>query len=261
MSPFLFQFAIPFFLSAVVVILITIIAERYGTKVGGILGTLPSTIIIAFIFIAINEGEQFASRAVSVVPAELGINIIFLFVFAILIHRSTILAFIVTFSIWTVLSFLLIFFNMEYIVLSVIIYLLCLIICFFILEKRKAIPSIGTMYIHYTPTKILLRGVLAGIIISIAVFLSNVGSIISGVFSVFPAILSSTMLISVREHGPDFASGMAKSMILGLSSVATYAVCIHFFYPTLGIFFGTTFAYLIAFCITMFIFFLRKKIL
>jgi hypothetical protein len=261
MSSLLLQIAIPFFLSALVVILITVIAERYGTKVGGILGTLPSTIIIAFIFIAINENEQFASQAASVVPAELGINIIFLFVFSLLVHRSTMLAFIASFSIWSFLSFPLVYFNMDYITLSILIYLFSLIICFFILEKRKAIPSIGTMYIHYTHRKILLRGVLAGIIIAIAVLLSNVGSIISGVFSVFPAILSSTMLISVREHGPDFAAGMAKSMILGLSSVASYAVSIHFFYPMLGVFAGTILAYLIAFCITMFIFILRKKIL
>ena len=149
---------------------------------------------------------------------------------------------------------------MDDITLSVLIYLVALVICFFILEKQKGIPSVGTVRIHYTPVKIMLRGVLAGSVIAIAVVLSSVGSIISGIFSVFPAILSSTMLISVREHGPDFAAGMAKSMMIGLSSVATYAVFIHFLYPTIGIAFGTFLSYVFAFSVTMLIFVLRKKI-
>ena len=67
--------------------------------------------------------------------------------------------------------------------------------------------------------------------IAIAVYLSNINSVLSGIFSVFPAILSSTMLISVKEHGPNFTSGLAKSMIIGISSVLTYATMIHFLYP------------------------------
>jgi hypothetical protein len=261
MSSIFYQIFIPFFLSAFVVILITIIAERYGTKVGGILGTLPSTIVIAFLFIAINENELFASQAAAVVPAELGVNIIFLFIFSLLVHRSTILAFGGTFVVWSFLSYLLVFFNMENITISIIIYLVTLLFCFFILEKRKAVPSMGKVHIYYTPVKIMLRGALAGIVIAIAVFLSNIGSIISGIFSVFPAILSSTLFISVREHGPDFATGIAKSMMIGLSSVATYAVCIHIFYPWVGMGIGTFLSYLLAFCVTMVIFVLRKKII
>jgi len=256
----LFQIIIPFFLSAIVVILITIIAEKFGTKVGGILGTLPSTIVIAFLFIAFNEGETFASRAAGVVPAELGINVLFLFVFALLIHRSTLLAFVGTFAVWSFLSALLVLFNMEDILISIACYIIAVVFAFLILEKRKKIPSAAKRHIHYTATKIMFRGILAGIVIAIAVFLSNFGSVISGIFSVFPAILSSTMLISVKEHGPDFAAGMAKSMLLGLSSVATYATVIHFLYPVYGIMIGTIIAYALSFCVTLLIFTLRKKI-
>ena len=107
----------------------------------------------------------------------------------------------------------------------------------------------------------MFRGVLAGIVIAIAVVLSNVGSIISGIFSVFPAILSSTMLISVREHGPDFASGIAKSMMLGLSSVATYAMLVTVLYPVYGILYGSLIAYGFSFCVTLCIFIVRNKII
>ena len=260
MNDLLFQVVIPFVLSAAIVIIIMFIAERYGTKTGGILGTLPSTIVIAFIFIAINKDVDFASRSAAVVPAELGINIIFLFLFALLVHRSTAIAFTISLTMWALLSSLLFVFHMENIFVSLAIYVVSLIFTFILLERVKKIPSASNAKVHYTPTKIAIRGLLAGAIIAIAVSLSNISEILSGIFSVFPAILSSTMLISVREHGPDFAAGLAKSMILGISSVLVYATAIHFLYPVYDILLGTISAYAIAFVLTITIFKLRGKI-
>jgi uncharacterized membrane protein (GlpM family) len=260
MQSWLFQFVIPFILSASVVVLITVIAERFGTKVGGIFGTLPSTLVIALLFIAFNRGLEFASDAAAVIPAELGINVVFLLVFALLVHRSVLLAFVSTFVIWGILSTMLVVFNMSSIGISVLLYLSAVIGAFFVLEFWKNTPSLGNVKVHYTAKKIVFRGVLAGFFIAFAVSLSNIGSIVSGIFSVFPAILSSTMIISVREHGPNFAAGMAKSMSLGLSSVCVYATLIHFLYPTLGIVVGTVIAYSFSFVVTLGIFSVRKKI-
>lgn len=260
MNSVLFQVVIPFILSALVVVLVTVIAEKFGTKVGGIFGTLPSTLVVALIFIAINKGTDFASEAAAVVPAELGINVVFLLVFALLVHRSVPFAFLTTFVVWGILSSLLVLFNMNSIVFSVLIYLLAVVGGFFVLEFWKNRPSSGMVKVYYTARKIAFRGILAGIFIALAVSLSNIGSVISGIFSVFPAILSSTMIISVREHGPDFAAGMAKSMLLGLSSVCAYAALIHFLYPVYGIIIGTIVAYLVSFGVTLVIFMFRKKI-
>ncbi|MEA3458204.1 MAG: hypothetical protein U9R21_05950 [Candidatus Thermoplasmatota archaeon] len=260
MFSFLFQVVLPFTLSALVVIIIMFIAERYGTKTGGIFGTLPSTIVIAFVFIAINQNVDFAAQSATVVPAELGINVVFLLLFTLLVRRSTYIAFAVSLTAWAILSWLLFIFNAENVFISVAAYVAALAFAVIVLERIKKIPSSGNVKIHYTPAKIALRGVLAGAVISIAVLLSNVGPTLSGIFSVFPAILSSTMLISVREHGPKFAAGMAKSMIVGISSVAMYATVIHFLFPVYNIIIGTVSAYAISIVVTMIIFKLRGKI-
>ncbi|MFH1012945.1 MAG: hypothetical protein V1769_00355 [Thermoplasmatota archaeon] len=260
MSSLVFQIILPFVLSAFIVILVMYVAERYGSKIGGIIGTLPSTIVIAFLFIAYSEGTAFASQAASVVPIELGINVIFLLLFALLIRRSTILAFLASFVVWSILSLALMVCSIQDMVLSFFLYIVTVIVAFVILEKIKKVPSIGNVKVHYTLQKIMLRGVLAGVVIAISVLLSNINAVVSGVFSVFPAILSSTMLISVREHGSDFAAGMAKSMMLGLSSVATYATVIHFFYPLYGIIIGSIVAYIIALCVTIALYTVRSKI-
>ena len=260
MEQLLFQVVIPFILSALIVILIMFVAERYGTKTGGILGTLPSTIVVAFLFISYNKGVDFASESAAIVPAEIGINIIFLFFFALLVKRSVIMAFSASFIIWAILSIGLIYFNIVNIFISIGIFCISLIFSFCFLEYFKKVKSKSNVKIHYTTLKIALRGVLAGAVIAIAVVLSNTGAILSGIFSVFPAILLSTMLISVKEHGPDFAAGMAKSMITGIGSVATYAAVIHFLYPLYGEIFGSIIAYFISFIFTMIVFAFRKRL-
>jgi hypothetical protein len=260
MNPLLFQVIIPFFLSALIVILIMYIAERYGTKTGGIIGTLPSTIVIAFIFIALNHGVTFAAQSVAVVPAELGINLIFLLFFALIVHRSVLGAFLVSFLVWIMLSALLFLLHINNIYISLGIFGLSLLITFSILEHVKQIPSAQQVIVDYTPRKIALRGILAGIVITVAVLLSNLGATLSGIFSVFPAIISSTMLISVKEHGPDFAAGIAKSMTIGSSSILIYATVIHILYPPSGILIGTIVAYALALCYTLLLFTLRGKL-
>ena len=254
------QTILPFILSASVVIIIMLIAEKYGTKTGGILGSLPSTIIVAYIFIALNKGLTFASDSIAVVPAEIGINLIFLFIFAILVKKSIYIAFASSFVVWTCLSFILWFIDLKNIYIAVSIFFISIVFCFFTLEKIIKIKSMGQKIVHYTFTKIALRGLLAGTIITITVLLSNVGEVISGIISVFPAIISSTMLISYYEHGPDFASALAKSMIFGSFSVMSYAATIHFLYPLYGIIFGSLIGFLISMCVTLIILKLRRKL-
>ncbi|MBS3816890.1 MAG: DUF3147 family protein [Candidatus Thermoplasmatota archaeon] len=246
MIPLIYQIVAPFVLSALIVIVITVIAENYGTKLGGILGTLPSTIVIAFVFIALNRGNDFASESASVVPAEMGINILFLFTFAVLAYRRTAETVTISLVIWSVLSSLLYFTELNHIYISLFAYAVLMIGSFLILEKKVKIRSVGKVDIEYTPKKIAFRGVIAGTVIAISVFLSNINPVLSGIFSVFPAIFLSTMLIFTREHGPKFVGGSAKSMIFGTPSVVSYAVAVHFLYPRVGILFGSVGAYLVS---------------
>ena len=256
-----FQTILPFLLSAIVVIIIMYIAEKHGTKIGGILGTLPTTIVVALLFISLNRGVEFASKSAAIIPAELGINILFLLTFSILIHRSVLLAFAASITIWGILSSILLYVELENIYISLGIYIISLLITIILLEGIKKIPSTGNVVVKYTPKKIALRGILAGAVISTAVLLSNIGAAICGIFTVFPVILLSTMLISVHEHGPDFAAGMAKSMTIGITSILCYVVATHFLYPIYGIVSGSLVAYSISFVFTMIIFRLRSKII
>jgi len=256
----LFQIVIPFILSALIVVVVTIIAERYGTKVGGILGTLPHLIIIAFVFIALSKGEDFASRAALVVPAEIGINILFLFTFAHYCHHSMTRALATSLTLWALLSGLLVWSEIPSMPLSVLIFLTCWGLAYHVTERVKRVGSVGKVKVHYTPMKVIGRGVLAGVVIAFSVVMSNVGSAVSGIFSVFPAMFLSTMVISLREHGPDFVRGLSKAMVFGTPSVMSFGVGVHYLYPELGIVYGTIGSALISIGIGLSLLSLKGKI-
>jgi len=256
----LYEFIIPFITAALAVVTITIIAERYGTKTGGIIGTLPSTIMIAFLFIAFNEGITVATQSVAVVPAEMGVNVMFLLLFTLFSYQSTTLALAVSLSIWTLLSLSLLLINLENILASLIVFVAAFFIAMLVFERIKKTPSIGRVRTHYTPLKIFLRGLFAGIVIAIAVLLSNIGAVLSGIMATFPVIFLSTMIIAMREQGPQFAGGMAKSMIFGSPSVVSYALAISFFYPAYGIVIGTIGAFVLSFIVTIVLYASSKRL-
>lgn len=260
MNSFIIQTVFPFILAAAVVVIITVIAERYGTKIGGILGTLPSTMVVAFVFIYLNKGAAFASDAAVVIPAEIGINMLFLLTFALLVKRSVAGAFAASFLVWAALTSILYFSDLQAIAIAVVIYALSVGFSLFVMERVVRVRSSDRVRIQYTPGKLILRGILAGVFIAAAVLLSNVSSTLSGIVTVFPVIIASAMFITVREHGPKFAAGMAKSMSFGTPSVVCYAVSIHFLYPVWGLLWGSLAAYGLSAVVTAILFSLRSRL-
>ena len=64
--------------AGLVAILVTVLIERYGGVVGGALGTVPTTIVPAVLGMASAQGDSDLLDSLSVVPAGMLINAIFL---------------------------------------------------------------------------------------------------------------------------------------------------------------------------------------
>ena len=70
-----------------VAILVTVLIERYGGVVGGALGTVPTTIVPAVAGMASAQGDAELMESLSVVPAGMLVNAIFLSVWIFLPSR------------------------------------------------------------------------------------------------------------------------------------------------------------------------------
>lgn len=228
-----------------VAVLVTVAIERWGGQVGGLLGTLPSTIVPAAAGIyAQSSPAEFAS-AMWVVPPGMLLNAVFLWLWRVLPARL---------PAWSLRGRLAVMSG-----LSVLYWLLAA--TGFVLGlsqfSRAVHPWVGgagfgllvglglwaTRTPHRAPAGqrpvpvlvLVMRGLGAGCAIGIAVWLSSLElPLVAGVASVFPAIFVTTMVSLWLSQGEAVPIGAVGPMMLGSTSVAGFAVLATFSFPALG---------------------------
>ncbi|MFH1851979.1 MAG: DUF3147 family protein [Candidatus Neomarinimicrobiota bacterium] len=219
----------------------TLIAEKYGSKIGGFIGGLPSTIIIALLFIGITQSPEAAVRATTVVPLTMGINGIFTLVYLVSVKRGLITALFRAFLVWIALAGPLAFSGLDNFPLAVTGWLLLMGFYFIAVEKFAHIPAHGKVTVHYTTIQIVSRGLFAGILIAFAVFMSKLaGPVLGGIFAVFPVIFTSTMVITYHSGGYKFSRAVVKILVVSaMVNVGVYAIAVRYTYSELGLGWGT----------------------
>ena len=75
---FLIKIILAFVIGAVWITLATVIAEKFGTKIGGMVLGLPSTTAISLFFIAWTQSPSVAAEATTIIPIIMGINTLFI---------------------------------------------------------------------------------------------------------------------------------------------------------------------------------------
>src|SRR5213594_1409288 len=78
----------------------TLIPERYGSALGGLVGGLPAISIVSFVFIGLSQGSTTASQATIVFPLALSFTLSYLLVYAVLSERGFPLAFVCARRVW-----------------------------------------------------------------------------------------------------------------------------------------------------------------
>jgi hypothetical protein len=229
-----------FVITVVWVTVATVVAERWGTKVGAVVTTLPSSAVVAFWFIAVEQGADFAARSAVVIPAEMGINVVFLGIFVALSGRGLPVALAGALGGWTVLSTLLYASDMDDLLLSWLLFIAMIAGVTVWLRASHRFSQQPGRHISYTPGELAFRGVFAGLMISVSVVGAAVaGPVMAGILSVFPAIFTSTMVILYLRQGREFTGAVGTIMVVSSTNVVVYTTVVHFMYPGWGLVAGT----------------------
>lgn len=245
---FILKLLMSFIVGSIWVTTCTIVAERYGSKVGGFIVGLPSTILLGLFFIAWTQSTNIAVEATTVVPMVGGINCIFIVTYIMLVRLNFWLAIAGALLVWFVLSLVLVIFRFSSFNLSVGVYVVLLIFSYCFVEKILNVRSESRREVKLTFKLVLFRGFISGLIILLAVFLTKTGGpLIGGIFVMFPAMFLGTLLITYFSHGARFSSAVMKASIFGAISVVIYGIVARYTLIPLGIWFGTALSILISF--------------
>lgn len=246
-SAFLLKVLLSFLIGGIWVSVFTVLAEKLGTKIGGVLACLPATIMVSLIFIGITQSAEFAALSVSIVPAVMGINCLFLLFYVYFLRFGTVAAPIFSLAIWAAMAYSLVALKLQNIYVNTLVFAALTGIALYVLEMRFNTKSQKKGNMKYTFGDMAFRGTVAGTAVAASVIIAHYGGpVLGGLFSAFPAVFSSTMIIFSRKHGSDFAGAMGKSMVAGAIDIVIFVHAVTWALPKFGLALGLVICYAIS---------------
>ena len=247
-SSFWLKLALGFFIGSLWVTLTTLSAERFGSKVGGLIGGLPSTVVIALLFIGYTQSPEVAAQATTVMPLAQGLNGLFILTFIQLSRGGLKMAIPGSLLVWFILAGILYLVDLQSFLVSIIGWLILLTFCTIVLEKGMKITSRGKQEYTYPPSQLIWRAVFGGVVISFAVLMGKLGGpLLGGIFGSFPAMFLSTLVITHHIGGTAYSRPVGKSLLVsGLINVPLYEIMVRTLYPSVGLVIGTTLAVILS---------------
>ena len=245
--------------AGLVAIVVTVLIERFGGVVGGALGTVPTTIVPAVAGMAAAQGEQELMDSLSVVPAGMLINAIFLSVWIYLPRATASLGSERSLAVTTATA-----------LLAWAMFGMVTILCIGELSEYGTGPwTIGMIGIALTAvfgivlgwkpcespkgsrevskSILLTRGLMAATAIGASVWVAGLGyPLLAGLASVFPAIFLTSMVSLWISQGPSVPRGAAAPMLLGGGSVGVYSLVAMYSLEAHGIILGSIMSWVTA---------------
>ncbi|MGD6934445.1 MAG: DUF3147 family protein [Candidatus Bathyarchaeia archaeon] len=225
----------------------TIIAEKKGPVIGGILGGFPSTAAFSFLFIAINQSTTAAVNATTVFPLAFAVTNAYLLMYAYFAEKGFKTGLTISLLVWLAASTLIVTSGIEYYAVALVGGAAISAATFYLLAKKLKVPHFVGEKTLYRPSEVVFRGLGAGTIVAVSVLLSQIGGpILGGVAASFPAVFTSTLLILQHNKGTEFTRSISKPLAYtGILTVIPYSIAVHYLYPNVGILLGTLFSFLL----------------
>tara|TARA_B100000676_G_scaffold305932_1_gene361118 strand:+ start:193 stop:1032 length:840 start_codon:yes stop_codon:yes gene_type:complete len=235
----------------------TMAIERWGGTIGGLLGTIPSTIIPASLGLYMQSPSIEAyAQAMDLVPAGMLLNVLFLFAWRIVPPRLPFASLSLALSAMTLISLSFWLFGALILVRVGEWWLGHYSTFFYGLMVTFVMLALGIWSCVRNPPSpkgqrkvglltLLARGLLAAGAIALTIYIGAQGdSFVAGVVSVFPAIFLTTMASLWVSQGRAVPAGAIGPMMLGANSISVYALIAHFTLPALGLATGALLAWL-----------------
>ena len=227
--------------SAAVVLGLTLVAERVGSRIAGILSGAPLTAVLVFFFVGQDLGVDYVVASIPHSIAAFTGTVCFVLVYywtsARLNRFSAIGALALGIAAFFAVAGLLS--NVPFTLLTATALTLATILLAAFLVRKAPAYNIGRP-IKFTIAQIMLRGGVAALLITAVIYLAEtVGPHWTGLLVGFPATLLPTYLIIHLTYGKTSTRAMIRSFPAGVPSLILYLGLVPFTFPAWGIWGGT----------------------
>ena len=125
--------------------------------------------------------------------------------------------------------------------LNLAIYATIMILAYLILEKFLMIRSVAADQTGHSEKNLVIRSSFGGLVVTLTVLIAKAGGPeLGGMIAAFPAMFISTLTVSYKANGIEFARAMTKPlMVTGMITVAVYAIALRYLYISTGLYLGT----------------------
>ncbi len=219
-------------------------AEKLGSKIGGTIAGIPTTLLVSLAFIYIAEGAHATKIASSIVPLLITAALFYSYIFAKTLKLTqnsykNIVATLAATVLWLGFSLAVhnLFQSSSFLIVTVTAIaggvIFHYIFRHFPDKKPKKLKLSKNVY--------LVRFVLAGTVVSLAVLSSHyIGATWGGVVASFPATIASSLYFLSKSQGDSFIEGFIKRLPKSFVSTLIFVVILHLLLtnlPTLTSFF------------------------
>lgn len=244
MNIFILRLIISFFVGGLFISLQTLFAERVPLKWRGVVLTIPSTLAISLLFVGLTKGaSEVADVAILSIAASFICTYVFATTFAIFSQFNVYIAIFMGFFVWGISALALIIFPPHSIGTAIAVGIPILCICYMIVSRLEQEHEI--IPVPFTAKHIVIRSVFAGLVVATSVFLAKTfGNVWGGVFSAFPAVFSTTLIIYYFTHGRGIIPAVTKTVFFpGSFGFVLYSIVAGLTFPKFGIWIGTVLSY------------------
>ncbi len=240
---FVLKLIVSFLVGGSYTLVSTVAADKLGSKIGGLISGLPSTVLFGLLFIGWTQTPEASVEATTLIPAVIGLACLFLITYIYFVKQNVWLALFAAFGVWSISAYGLLAIRLTDFFVSIILFFVLYFVAYVFVTRIFTITSSKGNKIMYSSRILLVRGLISGSIVALSVILAKVeGPVLGGMVSTFPAMLSSTLLITYFAHGHAFSSAVAKSTLFAWVSTLIFVIVARYTYLPFGIVFGTIIA-------------------
>lgn len=259
-APFVLKLALSFVLGGLWITAGVALAERRGSKAGGLVLGFPSTVLAAIVFIGWTQSTEAAAVATSVIPAVHGVNALYILVAVSLMGRRPWAGWAAGLAVWGACAALVVVSGFDDFAAGILVYVVLL--SFSIVRIGRMLPKDPEAALGRPagPLLIAVRGALGGAVVAAAVLIAKLGGpLIGGVFAIFPAVFTGALLATAVSHGPAFSAAVMRSTLLGGTSCVVFAAAVRVSFVPLGLAPGAAVSALAALANTLLVRALMKR--